>query len=189
MRRCAKPLISAPTLGWKSAVLEEFTHQRHAATVIHPRILLSRIHAEWDGRSGSECRVFPEKVIRRSVATLNSAVFDCIHCRERGDNFARGKNLNLKLSPGRRFDAFGDDFGAAEDGVETFGEARCHPPLDRRLDSRLCRSEGANYRCAGSQSRAGARQDFTSLHNLLLWVLSFGVGRFQKTTSFQTIKH
>ena len=85
------------------------------------------------------------------MAALDGAILDGIHHAGARNDFTGREHLDLEFAARSRGYAFGHDFGAAEDGVEAFGEARGQAPFDGRQLGCDCRCGD----CSDSNACAG----------------------------------
>ena len=116
--------------------LEEVVVELAAPAVVHPRVLLSAIHAKRNRAAERERRVLAEEVIGRRVAALHRRVLHGVDDAERRHDLATREYLDLELVVGSRRDGLAQHHRPAKDGVEALGEARRQPPLHFEIDIR-----------------------------------------------------
>jgi len=142
-------------------LLEKFVGEFVATALRKPGVLLAGVEAERHRREDRKGRILADVIIRDSMAHLDGVIGGRVKRLQARNDFARRKQLNLKLVVGQFRNLLRKKLGGAVNRVQRFRKARGHAPLDlgRGLRDRR-RGHGG-----GGGTYRGNFQKITTLHS------------------------
>src|SRR3990172_2407627 len=134
-----------------------------AVAVVVPDVVPLRVHAERHAGEPLAGRLLARVVVGGRVVHLDRALRAGVEDAERGDQLARGEDLDLEPSAAHLVDHLREPLGVALQHVQRGRPARRHAPLVLRLRDDVRRVDRGR-RAGGHQHPAGLHQKSASLH-------------------------